>query len=113
MAKHQKADWSKRVVEQGNRLALKERAQVNEYIAATHQVQVRKRRIHQHVLTGENAHVSNQFVHLVTSIHLCKKPAQPLRRNILEYVLRVDAGPCLFNARFADISRKNLHLAMD
>jgi hypothetical protein len=66
-------------VEKRNELLLQALIEVDQKIAATDQIEPRKGRVARHVVSGENAQISNYLGNLVVPIELGEVALQPLR----------------------------------
>src|SRR5205823_13008053 len=101
-----------RVGEGGNDALVQQRAEINQHVPATDQVQIREGRINQHVLARKDAQVANALVDLIIPVDLAEKAAQTFGRNVLRYVFGVNAGAGLFDPGITDVSREDLRAAM-
>src|SRR3954462_10989578 len=95
-------------MEKRDNLALQNRAEVNQYIPAGDEIQVREGRINEHILARKNAQVPDGFVNLVIAIHLGEKAAKTLGLNVLKTVFRINPVVRAFDADIADVGGKNL-----
>ena len=92
--KKQHATRLQRVVKSRDQAVLDFRFQVDHQVAATKQVEPGEGRILDDVLHGEHHHFADIFLDPVACVLLDEKVAQPLRRNILGNIGRVDTGAC-------------------
>ena len=74
-SQHQVAPRFQRIMQSGDNPSLQNWPQIDQEIAATHQVQVRERRIFHQILFGEDTHIPNRLVDLKASIQPDKKNA--------------------------------------
>ena len=74
-------------------------AEIDEQIAAGHQIEAGKRRSGQNVVHREHAHVADALPDVVAAFDLGEIAAQPFGRNVLRDVLRVNAGAGPLDAR--------------
>src|SRR5437868_5988541 len=95
-----------------NDAALEQRAKIDQDVAATNEVQIREGRVHDYVLSRKDAHVANRLMDLVVAVDLSEESPKPLWGNVLADVFGVNPGPGFFDARIADIRRKDLSLPM-
>ena len=84
-------------------------SQVDQDVAATDQVQLRKRRIVDQVMPGKDAHLAQVLVDLVAAFDLREIAVQALMGKVRRNVLEVPAGAGLFDCRLADIGSEDLH----
>ena len=105
---HQEAGWLEGIVQDGQHLALQYRSQVNQHVTATDEVQPGERWILRYVVPGKNAHVADGLRDLALAFRSSEEAFQPLRRDMCQLGVRVDAGAGFFDGRFADIGGENL-----
>src|ERR1700683_76395 len=91
-----------------NNSPLQHRSQIDQQIAAAHQVQVREWRILHQVLLGEDAHIPDRLVDLKSSIQPYEESLQSLRRNLRDRCLSVKAGAGAIERPVAEVGGKNL-----
>ena len=84
-------------------------SQVDQHVAATDQIQLRKRRIVDQIVPGEDAHLTQVPAHLVAAFDLCEIAVQACLGEVCRNVLRVPAAAGLFDGRQADIGGEDLH----
>src|SRR5438552_12210279 len=84
------------------------RAQVNQHVAATDQVEPCKWRIGRDILTGKRAGVAHVAMDLVSAVALHKKTFQSRKRNIFFDSAGINSQPRMFDHRFAQIGAENL-----
>ena len=77
--------------------------QIDQDIAATDQVQLRKRRILDQVVLGKDAHLAQALVDLIAAVDLRETAVEALEGKVRSNVLEELAGACLFDGRRADI----------
>ena len=99
----------KRVMEQGHDFSLQRGAEIDQHIAATDQVQIRKGRIGHHVLAGENAHLAHRFIDAVAAFGLHEKPPHPLGRHVHLDAIGEYAGAGFVETRVIDIGPEDLY----
>src|SRR6185312_7268196 len=105
---HEISIWLKRVMERGNHPLLQGRAEINQKVPATHQVQVGKGRILGDVLVSKNAHFADGLVDLISAVELHKEPLQALGRDFRRRRLGVKATARAIESAVTYISSKNL-----
>src|SRR5438045_5298474 len=108
-AQHEEAAGLKGIMKNRQNFPMQSGPEINEDVAAANQVHVGERRVREHVLPGEDAHIPNDFVDLVIAVVLDKKPAEPFRGNVDLGVLRVNARPGLVQGSLADGGGDNVH----
>ena len=96
-------------MKQWNQLLLHLRRQVDQQVAATQDVQLGERRIHDQILRRENDHFPNLFTDPVAMLFFCKEPAEPLRRDIGGHVLVEKSLPGFINRIPIQIGGENLN----
>ncbi len=89
-SEHQETARRERVLEELDRLLLKVRIEVDEDVAAGHEVDSRVRRVARHVVRGEDAELANRLRDLVAAGRGSEEPRQPFRRDATERTQRVD-----------------------
>ena len=97
-AQHEKPGWLERVVEQRDDVLL-HASQVDQHVAATDQVQLRKRRIVDQVVPGEDAHLAQVLVDLVAAFDLREIAVEAFMGKVRRDVLEVPAAAGLFDGR--------------
>src|SRR5256885_1891986 len=84
------------------------RAQINEHIAATDQVEPGKWRIGRNVLPRESADVAHIAMDLITAVAFDEKTFQSRGRDVFLDRARINSEPRMFDHRFAQIGTENL-----
>ena len=97
-----------RVVQRRHHALLQDRAEINKKIAATDQIEVGEGRILGQILLGEDAHVADRFVDLVTTVEPHKKALQPFRRDIGDSGFGVKAVASSVERGIAEVCGKDL-----
>ena len=87
---------------------LERRAQVDQDVAATDQIEVRKGRVPGDVVAGEHAHFPNRFIDLVAALHFDEKLPQPRRRDAGQARFGIGGGARLPEGRLADVGAEHL-----
>src|SRR5713226_7028221 len=87
---------------------LQNRPEVDQHVAATDDVDPRKRWILKEILSSEDTHITDRFVNSIATFHVDEKAAQPFRRDIGRNTLRVDPGAGFLNASLAKVGAKEL-----
>ena len=67
-AEHKQARRFQSVVEDGKNAALRGLLKVDRHIAATHQIEVRKRRVASDIVAGENTAFPDRLINLIIAI---------------------------------------------
>ena len=113
-AQQQQPTRVERIVEQRQEPLLQLDVQVDQQVAAADQVEFGKRRVLDQVLLGENQHVADVFVDPVArAVSLwCKKPRQPLGRDVGRDTERKQPCPGTGHRLAVDVSGKDLHGAV-
>src|SRR6185437_12213218 len=88
-------------MEDRNGSGLERGLEINEEIAAAHQIHLGKRRIVQNIVLGKDAAVPNGFADAVACVGAIEESAQALRRNIPLNIIRIAAAASLDDAGFA------------
>ena len=98
-------------MEKGNEFFLQFRAQIDEQVAATDQVEFGERRVFQHVLLGKHQHVADAFVNAIgATVGLDgEKSRQPFRREVCGDAGRVQAGARGGDGPAVDVGCEELH----
>src|SRR5688572_31886371 len=73
------------------------RLEIDEQIAAAHEIKPRERRIARYVVAGENAQIADAFGDVVATVLFDKEARQTLARNLFGDVLEVNPEPCFLN----------------
>ena len=107
-AEHQKTAGFERIVQSRDHPLLQHRAQVDQQIAATDQVQVGERRIFGHILLGKDAHLPYRFDNLISPVDSHEEPPQTLRRDAGDQSLGIEAGAGPVERAVADVGGENL-----
>jgi hypothetical protein len=89
----------KAVVEQRQEAFLERGVEVNQEIATEEQIEPGERRIHDHIVLGEQHHVADTRVDEVAVTLSAEKTGQALRRNIRGYRGGVASSPGECNRR--------------
>src|SRR5487761_1929580 len=84
-------------------------AEVDKYVAATDEVQLRKRRILDQVVLRKDAPLPQVLVDLIAALDLREKEVETLRGNVSRNVFGILCGASLFNRRRTEIGSKDLH----
>src|SRR5690348_15678209 len=95
-------------MEDRNGSGLERGLEINEEIAAAHQIHLGKRRIVQNIVLGKDAAVPNGFADAVACVGAIEESAQALRRNIPLNIIRIAAAASLDDAGFAYVGSKEL-----
>ena len=90
-AEEQVAARVQREVEHLQHPLLRGAIEVDEQVAARHQIEMRERRILDHVVVREQHHLAQLLAHAVGVALLAEEAAQPLRRHVGGVVQRVEA----------------------
>src|SRR5260370_4239404 len=96
-------------MEHGQYFAVQRRVQVDQQIPATDEIGVRKRRIVDYRLTGENKTLADRFADLKSSIDANEEAAQAFRRDILRDEIRVGSRSSPIQSAVADVRAKKLY----
>src|ERR1035438_7806650 len=96
-------------MEEGKHPLLKRRTHVDQYIAATDEIELGERRVFAQVMPGKHAQVTHLLTNLVAISHFYKETLKTLRGDIGRGSFRVGAGPCRVNSRPTDVGAENLH----
>ncbi len=99
-------------MEHGKHLPLQQCAEVDEHVAATDEVEVGERRVHDDVLPREHAHFADGFVDAVAAVGFREKPPQPFRRHVVGDARGIKALPRAVERREVDVRAENLHGVM-
>ena|SRR5437660_11241521 len=87
------------------------RAQVDQHVAATDQIQVCERRVFEHIVLCKDtllAHLSGNAIAAVLSIERDEESLQALRRERTERLRRIDPGPSASQSPGINIGGKEL-----
>src|SRR5713226_7330934 len=87
---------------------LQNRPEVDQHVAATDNVDPRKRWILKEILSSENTHITDRFVSSIATFHFDEKASQPFRRDIGRDTVRVDPCAGFLNASLAEVRAKKL-----
>src|ERR1700730_12564140 len=79
-----------------------------QHVAATDDVDPRKRWILKKVLSSENTHITDRLVNSIATSHFDEKAAQPFRRDIGCNTFRVYPCSSFLNAALAEVRTKKL-----
>ncbi len=90
-------------------LLLQHRLEVDQHVAAADQVDARERRVGEHVVAREHAHVADRLADPVAAVDLDEEAPQPLGGDVLRDGLRVDAGARLLDAGAVQVGGEDLH----
>src|SRR5260370_16438851 len=96
-------------MEHGQYFAVQRRVQVDQQIPATDEIGVRKRRIVDYRLTGENKTLADRFADLKSSIDANEEAAQAFRRDILRDEIRVGSRSSPIQSAVADVRAEKLY----
>ena len=107
-SQQKKAGRLQGVMEEGEHPLLKRRTHVNQYIAATDEIELGERRILAQVMPGKHAPLTDLLADLVAISHFHKEALQTLRGDIGHRGFRVCAGPCPVDGRRTDVGAENL-----
>ena len=95
-------------MKKGEHPLLQSRAHVDQYIAATNEIELGERRIFAQVMARKHAPVTDLHADLVAVSHFHKKTLQTFRGEIGHRSFRVCSRPRTVNGRRADIRAENL-----
>ena len=107
-AQEQKAAGIEAIVKERYELLLQLRRQVDEQVAAAHQVEFGERRVHDDVLRRKDHHLPDRLGHLVAVLHLDEVLAQPLRRQVRGDVGREYTGAGFLDGLPVQVGREDL-----
>src|SRR5215471_17320092 len=93
----------------GNYTILQKRPEVNEQVAAAHQVKVGEGWILNHIVPGKNAQVANRLIDLISPVYAQKETLKVVGRNVGHPCFGVQPIASLFQSGLADIRGKNLN----
>ncbi|MNQ72786.1 hypothetical protein D3C85_874980 [compost metagenome] len=99
------------IVEQRNDLLLQFRAQIDQQIATTDQIQPGKRGVLDQILLGKDQHVADAFMNAIAASigFQGEKPLQPFRADVGRHAGRINTGACRSNRLTVDISGEHLN----
>ena len=96
------------VVKRGDDALLQRGAEVDEDIAAAHQIELGERRIARQVVAHEDAQLAHGLADAVAAIDLDEEAAPPLVADVAQRGVGVDAAAGRFDRRFADVGAEDL-----
>ena len=96
-------------MEHWQELFLQRRSQIDQHIPTSNQVQPRKRRIANQVLSGKDANFAHRLTDLVAPLNLDKEPIKTFRGNIRDLAGRVNAVSGKLDHRVTDVGGINLN----
>ncbi len=83
--------------------------QVDQQIAAADEIEAREWRVVRDILPREDAQIANALHDAEAAVVHLEEPLQALTRDVSQDISQVDAGPCLFERRLADIGAEDLN----
>ncbi len=110
---HETASRQERIVELRHHPALERRTQVDEDVAAAHQVDMRQGRVPREVMPCEDAVLAHGLVDPVAAITGHEETLQQFWAHGSHTALRVDSLACGFQVAIADVGGEDLQWATD
>ena len=90
---------------------LADRLQIDQKIAAAHQVDARKGRILENILSGEHHRIPDSSRNQILAVPPGKESIEPLRGNVERNVLRVDAPASDLDGVLVDVGTEDLDVS--
>ena len=110
-AQQQESARAQRIVERGQRLLLQGRLQIDQQVAATHDIHAREGRVGDQVLAREDHHLAQALADAVAAFFLGEEPPQALGRNLVGEAPGVQAVAGLVEQRVVEVGGEDLELA--
>jgi len=95
-------------VKSGDDTFLENSSEVDKQVAAGDEIQIGKGWVLGDVLAGENTHLADGLIDLISPVELDEKSPQALRRNFCNRGCRIKTGPSAVERALADIGGEDL-----